>query len=296
MKIYKLFYLLLPFLGVVACQEYEPQFEGPYDDATNNYEGPVIDYQILFVHEGLIKLADEDLLFTKNLDVGEPVDKASINYSHDRIAYKNAASNIKIVDADGNLLDEVPDTESVIWFDWHANNETLYMLEDGQLSFFGPSIDGVAQTDLNSVFIASNLQFFSAAVTADGSVLGSYEYNSFSGVKRGIIVLFSEEAGESDYFFENSIGYYQNRIRVDQNGAFATYSSGPQLEGNNDQRQLDIVGKQTRLLFSGTQAAISPDGNNTITAQENPSRITIGISSVNSQLDVGGGNITDLDW
>ena len=158
-------------VGMLGCEKYKTQFEGPYSDATNPSTKP-ISYEIVFCKEGRLFMADKYVHFTKQFSIVQPIKKVSINDAHDRIAYKTSSGSITIIDTTGAEISVVPNSKTVEWFDFHANNQTLYMLENKKLTFFGPPV-AVAATDLESAlpWLSNDVQIPTAAVAADGSVV-----------------------------------------------------------------------------------------------------------------------------
>lgn len=135
---------LLIFISAIllsGCYQYKTQFEGPYSDAAYQVPGPLVTYEILLLENGKIQLFDRALSAQKTLDMlPNGIELASINYTHDQIAYKLPGQNITVVDSSGQYLETVPSSQDANWFDWHANNRTLYFLQYNYLFLHGPSI------------------------------------------------------------------------------------------------------------------------------------------------------------
>ena len=74
------------------------------------------------------------------------------------IAYKEEFGDITIVDTLGELVASITNTEEVEIFDWHANNETLYFVDDMDLKFFGPAIN-VETTNFSFLFPSFGTSF-----------------------------------------------------------------------------------------------------------------------------------------
>jgi hypothetical protein len=164
--------------GVLAgCSKYEVQYEGPYNDSSNQVQTQIT-YEVLTVENGRIVLYNRNLSLTKTLDnLPAGIVKASINHTHDRIAYKIPGQNVAIVDSTGAQVDAISGSAGAEWFDWHANNQTLCLLTGTTLSFWGPALS-VPTTNLAGLFPtgSSDRTMFCAVVTGNGSMVAAYRY------------------------------------------------------------------------------------------------------------------------
>jgi hypothetical protein len=170
-----------------ACVEYKTQYEGPYTDG----QPVAISYEIVFVENGALRMANPSLSRVKTLLPPSNISKASINFRHDRIAYKTATGNILVVDTTGIAIASVPNSSNVIWFDWHANNETLYMLNpNNTLSFYGPPIQGATSNFVNRLpgYGTNNLGIKSVAIKANGTMIIGVNPETFT-QENGVWVL-----------------------------------------------------------------------------------------------------------
>lgn len=182
-----IFFALFLVLLFNACVEYQTQYEGPYTDG----QAVAITYEIVFVHNGALRMANQSLSRVKTLVPSSNISQASINFRHDRIAYKTATGNILVVDTAGTTIATVPNSSNVIWFDWHANNETLYMLNpNNTLSFFGPPIQVATTNLLNRLpgYFTSNLGIKSVAIQANGTVIVGVSPETFTN-ENGVWIL-----------------------------------------------------------------------------------------------------------
>jgi hypothetical protein len=190
---YLLIFSLLTGLCAVSCQKYQTQYEGPYADPKDG-EVPtfMIKYEILTLQNGVIQLYTADCSQEKilsNLPGG--IEKASINYSHDQIAYQIPGEDIQIIDTSGQFIATVPGSDFADWFDWHTNNKTLYYLKWDQLNTYGPDIPGLADQNFNWVFPfgSSDQTVNCAAVLENGNVLlGCRYYGAFEYVNRILLI------------------------------------------------------------------------------------------------------------
>ncbi|AEE53684.1 hypothetical protein [Haliscomenobacter hydrossis] len=172
-----------------GCTAYETQYEGPYTDGDN--VNTSVNYEILFVENGVLKFATPNLTKVKTLPAGANITKASINYRHDRIAFKTAAGNIIVTDTALSTQTILPNTSGVLWFDWHANNQTLYMLNaNSTLSFHGPAIT-VATTNLRTGlpgYFTNDLGIKTVAITPAGTVVFGVGLDQSIGPESGVWV------------------------------------------------------------------------------------------------------------
>ena len=172
-----------------GCTAYETQYEGPYTDGDN--VNTSVNYEILFVENGILKFATPNLTKVKTLPAGANITKASINYRHDRIAFKTATGNIIVTDTALSTMIILPNTSGVLWFDWHANNQTLYMLNaNSTLSFYGPTIT-VATTNLRTGlpgYFTNDLGIKTVAITPAGTVVFGVGLDQSIGPESGVWV------------------------------------------------------------------------------------------------------------
>lgn len=136
--------LLFPFLllGMVSCFNYETQFEGPYEDEENIGEEVELPKVLVYVAGGNVYLADRFGRDSIILDNSGTVKVASINNEHSKVIFKPNNENIQIYDiATDRITGAINGTSTAVWFDYHANNETIYfLLSDGFLDTSGPEI------------------------------------------------------------------------------------------------------------------------------------------------------------
>jgi hypothetical protein len=235
-----------------GCYKYEVQFEGPYSDEENSSTLEA-NWEILFVQNGLLKLTDAQLRFVKTMTGINNVELASINYAHDKIAYKTPGNNVVVIDTSGQQLEIVPNSASVSWFDFHANDATIYMLENNQLRFHGPAIQ-VDQTNLTATlpFPAINPQIGGVAVTQNGTLIVGYQYYDGLFVQYGVAVDFPNDGGQSDY---RKTIQYTNTIH------FRTNPSGEQCTFNKvngiDSEDVFRININTQQLFNLTDGFFS---------------------------------------
>ncbi len=137
----RLFALLL-VLVCSACFNYETQFEGPYDPDSEDKEEVVIPKEVVYVAGGNVYLANEFARDSVIIDDSGRIKVASINNNHTKVIYKENNQNIKIYDIESErITGEVPGSQDAFWFDFHANNETIYFFTtDSQLDTYGPEV------------------------------------------------------------------------------------------------------------------------------------------------------------
>lgn len=279
-----------------ACGQYKTQYEGPYEDPAGGggIKGNPIIYEILFVQNGQLQLASANLRYTKQLNVSGFVTQASINYAHDRIAYKTASGNISIIDSTGAAIATVPNSSGVIWFDWHPNNQTLYMLQNDQLSLYGPNV-ALAATNLAGAlpYITDDYGIRTVAVATDGTVVFGYAIYSFSGTLNGVYIVYPSGVKRSI-----STSYYPPvRLRLSADGERAIVTNN--VSGG--------FSKQTGLVYTATSGSTSFEelGDFGLAAISSPDyRIVLWDADYPDILQSYGnglslditGTVTDIDW
>jgi hypothetical protein len=285
------FFALFLVLLFNACVEYQTQYEGPYSDG----QSVAVTYEIVFVENGALRMANQSLSRVKTLLPSSNISKASINYRHDRIAYKTATGNILVVDTAGTAIATVPNSNNVIWFDWHANNETLYMLNpNNTLSFYGPPIQ-VATTNLLSRlpgYFTSNLGIRSVAIKANGTVIVGVSPETFTS-ENGVWVL--EPNGQNTRLrtqFNNAVQIrlsaldYVGIVIVQRTSAswFPNYLFTE--SGNHGLNELNGNARYTAPSPTDENEAVgwSPDGGNVLYLRKAQRRLSLS------------GVISDLDW
>lgn len=189
MKLNLILFAVFAALAISSCKKYEPQYDGPYSDG----DTPKVErrHEIMYIGTGKVTLLDLTLGSPKKLlSAPANVQLGSINYTHDLIACQAPGNPIAIIDSNDVLVATIPGTEGVDWFEWHPNNQTLVMLEDGIVTTYGPSVE-LADTDLNDVLPsgASSGKISGLVVKEDGTMFflsrfyGSFEYKQFINVR-----------------------------------------------------------------------------------------------------------------
>lgn len=177
MKKYSFFILLITIFSV-GCQKYEVQFEGAYDDKDNNEAIPSIALEIAYAEGGEVYMMDASLMNQKKLsNMPADAEQVAINFSHDLIAVKAAGQDIVVFDTDGIELATIENSSEVEWFDWHANNQTLFMLTKGNISFYGPALS-IDHTDLleNTPDASTDHEVFGLSILEDHTVIYNLRY------------------------------------------------------------------------------------------------------------------------
>jgi hypothetical protein len=291
-------YYLLPllvfgalFLTLTGCHEYEVQYEGPYDDATNPGPPPA-SYEMVYARGHEIFMLDSSLTLRKRLGNFGPVKLISINYKHNRIAYKLAGENIEIIDTTGASVAQVPESENVDWFDWHQNGETLYLLDNMKIKFYGPPID-VPVTYLGLYFpsFTQEKSIPAAAVTPNGWVIFNYRYYENNLNYRSKIRVIRNVSPPTFYELNLSGAATVKFIRLVENGNLALI--GFENSGGSTVNLLNVSTGQNNAISSRQLAAIRPDAGNV--ALWGNGRI-FSFNDTSLGVDVGSVPVTSMDW
>lgn len=163
-----------------SCYNYEEQYDGEYEDSTTDEE-VVIPKEVVFVAGGDVYLANQFVEDIIKIDETGTVEVASINNEHTKIIFKRSGENIQVYDiASETITEEIPDTETATWFDYHKNNETVYHLSAGGiLKTVGPEV-----LTNNSIINLNNLSIIDgstrgAVILENGNIIFSVEGNAF---------------------------------------------------------------------------------------------------------------------
>ncbi|MEM1323018.1 MAG: hypothetical protein AAGG75_22320 [Bacteroidota bacterium] len=169
-----LFCILLLSAG---CFDYETQFEGPYEDMEDTTSPPIeLPKVVVFVAGGKVYLADENINQIDTIYSSNDVRIASINNEHSKVAYKRLGENIQIYDIEeGRIVGEIANSENATWFDFHANNQTVYYTNGWELTTYGPEVLLTNPTDIRQLSpLSGNGVFFKGAVVLEnGNIIYS---------------------------------------------------------------------------------------------------------------------------
>ncbi|MBP8239303.1 MAG: hypothetical protein KAX50_05055 [Saprospiraceae bacterium] len=286
------FALLLLFF-MAGCAPYEVQFEGPYDDSKNT-AGSYTPHEILTVENGQIRLYQANLIGGKTLsNLPAGIEKASINHAHNRIAYKIPGQNIVIIDTAGVSINIVANSAAVTWFDWHVNNQTLYMLNGTTLSFWGPAVS-VISTNLSNFFPqgSTDRTMSTVAIAADGTVVATYRYVSGSSVGRMGWVTLAGTVKAISLTGSNETGRW---MRVSREGDIILCGTTFGTTGINNFRlnlTQDVVTQPTARQFA------APGSSNNLLVFVASSKLNISDANLGvvSNRDINAATMTALDW
>ena len=164
--------IMLSFCG---CLKYETQFEGPYEDPEIDNEA-TLPKVLVFVATGTVYLANEYFEDITIVDEGGNIKWASINHNHTKVLFKRFNENIQIYNiASETVVDEVPNSDQATWFDFHANNETVYYNDGWMLHTYGPAVLLNNPTNLQELSPVSgfSVALRGLAVYANGNIVYS---------------------------------------------------------------------------------------------------------------------------
>jgi hypothetical protein len=203
---FKYFILLSLILFLGSCFEYETQFEGPYDDE----EGKQIQSSkvLVFAAGGDVYLTDPAMEKIEKIDSIGNVEIASINNAHTKIAFKRGGNDIQIYDiATSTIIDEVPSSNNASWFDFHANNETVYFLTGWKIDTYGPDVMVAKPIDLEAINTKGG-SIKGAVVLENGNILFSIEGDLYNYINEtdGIIEV------DDDFI----LGPYREHLRLNK--------------------------------------------------------------------------------
>jgi hypothetical protein len=282
--------LFFSLLLLSSCSKYETQYEGPYSEADPEPKGPAY-YDMVFVLDNQLYMASADLKQVKKLNIPTSISRASINFSHTRIAYQPAfGGNLVVIDTSGAQIATVPNSEGATDFDWHANNETLYFLDNNDLRFFGPNVMA-AHTDLDNAHPYFGVPYYhSVTVLPNGAVAFGFSVSggpvSYTGFR---IAYTTQQPGQQDRNLAVS-GQFPGKIRTTLDGSKLFVIAGSQCGTFNSQGSSSL----TELAANVSQAALSPDGSQFV--YWSPNDLSLLLLNTQFSAGIGFGQVTDIDW
>lgn len=197
---------LILFLG--SCFDYETQFEGPYNDE----DGVQIESSkgLVFAAGGDVYLSDPAISKIEKIDSIGNVEIASINNAHTKILFKRGSSNIQIYDiVTGTIIDEVPSSNNATWFDFHANNETVYFLTGWIMDTYGPDVLVSKPIDLEPINTKGG-SIRGAVVIENGNILFSIQGSLYNYI--------NETDGVTELNSDLALGPYRKHLRLNKAG------------------------------------------------------------------------------
>ena len=201
-----------------GCLNYETQFEGPYEDVEDNT--PVeLEKAVVFVAGGKVYLADENINQIETINNSGDVRVASINNEHSKVLYKRQGGNIQIYDIkEERVIDEIANSENANWFDFHANNETVYYTNSWELTTYGPEVLITNPIDIKQLSpVSGNTVFFQGvAVLQNGNFIYSISVSGF-----GDRLYLSDGNSNMASFLDSEYRQFL-RINKDENEIWAT--------------------------------------------------------------------------
>lgn len=291
MNMYKIAGRLICSLFLLAsCSKYETQYEGPYSENSGGPEEPAY-YDMVFALDNQLYMASADLKKVKKMPVSIPVARVAINFSHDRIAYLPAfGGDIVIIDTSGAQIATVPNSGDATDFDFHANNQTLYFLDDNQIRFHGPNVT-VAHTDLDNAQPYFGVPYYhSVTVLPNGAVAFGFSVSggpsSYTGFR---IAYVTQQPGQQDRNLPVS-SQFPGKIRTTLDGSKLFVIAGSQCGTFNSQGSSAL----TQLAGAVSQGALSPDGTQFVYWL--PSELTLNILGTQFTAGIGFGQVNDIDW
>jgi hypothetical protein len=299
MKFLNFFTILTLMCSLFAsnCHKYETQYEGPYteNDSSSNVQNKFL-YEVVAVQGGKLFAMDRKFRSTKHIITGGGVEKASINFAHDKIAYKTTSGDIQVIDSAGTFIAKIPNSSGVKWFDWHSNNQTLYMLgADQKITLYGTTIT-LATTNPKLILPYTGIDISSIAVKPDGSVLFSYSFYDGLNYQNGIYHKLTATGGTSYYVFNR---YYEvpTRVRISEDGAVGTSTFTDTGGFNPESYYFSVYENATNFKIGNYSPIIVSDplSNEFLYATNDLSAIYNAINGLGINPN-SSGLITDIDW
>ncbi|HEY0055755.1 MAG TPA: hypothetical protein VGB63_10395 [Pedobacter sp.] len=141
MKFQLSFYLFL-VLAVAACQKAEDPFVSKsVIDSLIARKNPVMkNVAFIFKNDIYYLPAFNQLPVRITNSPGVSKRSLSMSHNHKKFAYLSGSA-IVIVDEKGSQLARLTQYSNVKTFDWSLNDETLYILTDNSMAYYGPSLN-----------------------------------------------------------------------------------------------------------------------------------------------------------
>ncbi len=214
--------MLSVLIGSLGCYDYETQFEGPYSQDSEFIE-PELPRELVYISGGNVYLANQFVTDSIIIDNSGEVARASINYEHSNVLFKRTGENIQIYNIEEErVTGEVAGSIDATWFDYHANNETIYYLIGDNLHTQGPELLSENPKDLRD-FFAFNIDIIGAVITNVGDII--YTLKVLGGNTTYIIR--TNHLNESQNIYERVIPNAVRFMRINSNDSAILGTSQP---------------------------------------------------------------------
>lgn len=236
---------------------YKTIYEGPYSDDLIYSTGEIYS-QIVFARDGDLILTDPYFTNFKTMPEVDNIVLSAINYRHDLLAYKSNGNDIVICDTAFQIIGTVPGSEDAVFFDFHANNETLYYLTaDGAVGIYGPEIPReLSHIDELVINFENTIDAHAIVIAPDGAVVVAYSFINGQVVVYRIAKL---RPGSNTEFYTSE--YKVNSLRMDESGDkyFVSVNSDSGLDFETFYGLMPQAGLKN-YYQSSQLSAVSPDG------------------------------------
>jgi hypothetical protein len=182
-------------------------------------ENPYVDKQVI---EALIKaqnpevehvavIYNKDIYYLSNLaqagirvtnTPGNSKTFVKMSHNHKQFAYLDGSGTIVIVNLQGQVVTTLPQYGDVKSFDWSADDKTLYILNNNEIAYYGPSMN-LPEITYNGLISGMSMEVLSASVSMQGDL--AYIIHGFSfltGDKYKMIIKPANKA--ADIVFEDN--------------------------------------------------------------------------------------------
>ncbi len=166
--------LALLYIGgqISSCTKYEPI----YGIVKPNNGPNLLNKNTVYIHDNDIYITNEKLTEHKQLTQSSSLKKTHcvIASTHDRIAYLDANGSPVILDEEGTQVAHLTQYTNVQDLNWYNGKQTLYILENNQLHFYGQALN--LPNPLFSVFPTTTTAKTIDAIDIDSSLNVTYSY------------------------------------------------------------------------------------------------------------------------
>ncbi len=200
MKINKTLLSIIIFL-LLFLSHCKNEYPFVSEDEINEMNPAVEDVCFIFNKDVYILESSEDLS-AKRITFTPTVYKSDVKISHNgkKIAYLLISNSPVIIDRDGNTIEELNQYTYVDQLDWSADDETLFMLINNDLEFYGPAMDipDITIPDFIPLVLGANTSVISADISVYNDLAYVVKYYDYPGGYTSIMVIKENDGSNSE--------------------------------------------------------------------------------------------------
>ncbi len=166
---------------------------------------------------------DEDhrLFYVDDLREGQPTEivttdmskeELSVSEDGERIAFLNSSGNPVIINRAGEVLETLLDYSSVDQIDWSFDSQTLYMLHESRLVFYGPEL-GIRELIVPAEIAALGAVLLSVAISPSLDAAYCFRFNGDE-----LITIINRQDGSDEFITPSATWQDYGYLRYSKNG------------------------------------------------------------------------------